>query len=158
MNVFLSLLIFNPLEAVVLFWAAIGDKSKVFRKENIKHFYILGAINFAFQYISDSFSPGITNLFFRYFVGLFLMSFILYFYLNNNISLSKCFISATFNLVSVALIIVILNSIFSHMLWGNNVLLKEEILMNIMIKILQFLFLYVIYFFWRNFLNEKVHQ
>lgn len=57
-NTYLSLLIFNPLEAAVLFLATTGDFRQVFSKRFIKHWFILGSINFVFQSLVKIFSAS----------------------------------------------------------------------------------------------------
>lgn len=157
MNIFLSLLIFNPLEALVLFWAAIGDKSKVFRKENIIHFYILGTINFVFQYLIGNLEPSIINLMIEYLYSIIIASFILKFYIlyfiKINVKLIKCFSSIIFTIVTTMFVVIILSNLTKiELITIPNIFI--ETIVNFIIKILQFLLLLLLLLFFGG-LYEK---
>lgn len=147
MNIFLSLLIFNPLEAVVLFLAAIGDKSKVFRKENIKHFYILGTINFILQYLTWEIKPSLVGLFITHFYSIFISAFILKFYIITFLKINLKFITALFSMlytiVTIMICVIIINLFISFGTDADNIF--EEIATNVLIKLFQFLLLYLFY-------------
>ena len=155
-NTYLSLLIFNPLEAAVLFLAATGDFKLVFSRKFIKHWFILGSINFIFQYLASCLDVGFFQLFFNHINSIIIMSIILKIYNNlvtrMNIKLKECFYSAIFNAITILLGIMIGTKIFDL-----SVVVKSvgsmEIIINLLIKLIQFLLLYI--FFWRIFKNEK---
>lgn len=150
MSIWLSLLLFNPLESVVLFWAAIGDSKEVFKKKNIKHFYILGTINFIFQYFTQEvINPSISTLFLEHFYGLFISGIFLYKYLNvlnYNIKIQNALIASIFNSLTILLIVILFSNFFINIFINLNIL--QEIIVNTMVKIIQFLSLYI--FFRRN--------
>lgn len=146
MNIFLSLLIFNPLEAIVLFWAAIGDKSKVFRKENIKHFYILGTINFYLQYFVENLPPSIINLFLTYFYSILIPAFILKIYflkiMKINIKFLRCFFAMIFTAITILFGIIVVNNFFFNAgIEVTNIYI--EIIVNLFIKFIQLLLLFI---------------
>lgn len=157
-NTYLSLLIFNPLEAAVLFLAATGDFKLVFSRKFIKHWFILGTINFVFQYLCDSFSFSKIHLFLTYFINIFILGIVLYLYIKNfklfnKITIKECLIAAIFNLVTIFIIILIFTQFKNNFISPLNISIVEEILINFLIKILQYLFLYI---FWRK-LYEKFY-
>lgn len=157
MSVWLSLLIFNPLEVMVLFWAVTGDYKMVFKKCNIKHFYIVGSINFVFQYLSELVPTGIFYLISQYFINIVVIAIISYFYLIKNKVVTKfvnCLFSSIFNLITIMIIISFYSLIFDKFLQVQHIELLLEIIVNLVIRIFQFLLLYNIFTFWRI-QNEK---
>lgn len=145
-NTYLSLLIFNPLEAAVLFLAATGDFRQVFSKRFIKHWFILGSINFVFQYLASCLDIGFARLFINHFNSILTITFILYIYMRifikNKILLKICFYSALFNAISAIIGIMIGTNIFGlFVISGSNIVI--EICINFIIKIIQFFILYI---------------
>lgn len=145
MSIWLSLLLFNPLESVVLFWAAIGDSKEVFKKKNIKHFYILGTINFIFQYFFENIKAGIFNLFGQYLLGLFVIPLIFFFYFKK-LSFLNCLLAGFFNLITIMILVIIFSEIFFGALDVENMDLIQEFIINLAIKFFQFLLLYIKFF------------
>lgn len=143
-NTYLSLLIFNPLEAAVLFLAATGDFKLVFSRKFIKHWFILGTINFVFQYLASCLDVGFARLFVNYFNSIFVIGLILKLYLNifinKNFSNKLIFYTVLFNVVTTLFVIMFSQEIISY-----NYTIYEEIIVNFIIKILQFLLLYIFY-------------
>ena len=161
-NTYLSLLIFNPLEAAVLFLAATGDFKLVFSRKFIKHWFVLGTINFVFQYTVNLIPIGIINLLYSYLNSIFLISFVLYYYLNIilKIKINKIniFLATLFNLISVLFILLVTKDFVGFICVPSNFSIIREILVNFVIKIFQFLLLYI---FWRviyeKFCKENVN-
>lgn len=155
-NAYLSLLIFNPLEAAVLFLAATGDFKLVFSRKFIKHWFILGSINFVFQYLASCLDIGFARLFVNHFNSIIVMGIILKLYndfiLKINIKLKRNFYSSCFNAISILFGIMISTKIFDLSVITGSVW-SIEIVINLFIKLIQFLLLYI--FFWRFFKNEK---
>ena len=140
-NTYLSLLIFNPLEAAVLFLAATGDFRQVFSKRFIKHWFILGSINFVFQYLASCLDVGFARLFINHFNSIIIMSCILYIYLNfinKKYNIKYAFLANIFNTTTIFIIIMFFKKIvFKDFDVGT------EIVINLTIKIFQFLLLYL---------------
>ena len=140
-NTYLSLLIFNPLEAAVLFLAATGDFRQVFSKRFIKHWFILGSINFVFQYLASCLDVGFARLFINHFNSIIIMSCILYIYLNfinKKYNIKYAFLANIFNTTTILVIIMFFKKIvFKDFDVGT------EIVINLTIKIFQFLLLYL---------------
>lgn len=148
-NTYLSLLIFNPLEAAVLFLAATGDFKLVFSRKFIKHWFILGTINFVFQSFVKIFSASFLYLFYSYFDSIVIMGLTLYLYIkvaiNKRYNVKLCILSATFNLITILLIIMVVGNIFNNFIVISNLEIIEEIIINFIIKIFQILLLYIFY-------------
>ena len=147
-NTYLSLLIFNPLEAAVLFLAATGDFKLVFSKRFIKHWFILGSINFVFQYTVDFVSIGLVHLFYSYFISIFIMGIILLYYnkiLNLKVNKINNFYSSIFNLITILLGILISSKFTGFFSIPQDASIQREIFVNLTIKIIQFLLLYMYY-------------
>lgn len=140
-NTYLSLLIFNPLEAAVLFLAATGDFKLVFSRKFIKHWFILGSINFVFQYLASCLDIGFARLFINHFNSIVIMSCILYIYLNfinKKYNIKYAFLANIFNTTTILVIIMFFQKIvFKDFDVGT------EIVINLTIKIFQFLLLYL---------------
>lgn len=145
-NTYLSLLIFNPLEAAVLFLAATGDFKLVFSRKFIKHWFILGTINFVFQYLASCLDIGFARLFVNHFNSILIITIILYIYMKifieSKILLKICFYSALFNAISAIVGIMIGTSIFGlFVISGSTTII--EICINFIIKFIQFFILYI---------------
>ena len=145
-NTYLSLLIFNPLEAAVLFLAATGDFKLVFSRKFIKHWFILGIINFVFQYLASCLDIGFARLFVNHFNSILIITIILYIYMKifieSKILLKICFYSALFNAISAIVGIMIGTSIFGlFVISGSTTII--EICINFIIKFIQFFILYI---------------
>lgn len=145
-NTYLSLLIFNPLEAAVLFLAATGDFKLVFSRKFIKHWFILGIINFVFQYLASCLDIGFARLFVNHFNSILIITIILYIYMKifieSKILLKICFYSALFNAISAIVGIMIGTSIFGlFIISGSTTII--EICINFIIKFIQFFILYI---------------
>lgn len=147
-NTYLSLLIFNPLEAAVLFLAATGDFKLVFSRKFIKHWFVLGTINFVFQYTVDFISIGLVHLFYSYFISIFIMGIILLYYnkiINIKIKSINNFYSSTFNLITILLGILLSSKFTGFFSIPQDASIQREIFVNLTIKIIQFLLLYMYY-------------
>lgn len=148
-NTYLSLLIFNPLEAAVLFLAATGDFKLVFSRKFIKHWFILGTINFVFQYTVNLIPIGFLNLFYSYFNSIFIMGVVLFVYFNkvikNKIKFIKIISSTFFNLISILFILLLFSKNIGLFVIPVNAGINIEFLINFTIKIFQFLLLYIFY-------------
>lgn len=143
-NTYLSLLIFNPLEAAVLFLAATGDFKLVFSRKFIKHWFILGSINFVFQYLAFCLDVGFARLFTNHINSIILASIILYIYLKHILKVYKSnlkiVIAALYNAITIIFILIFFENIISY-----NFNIYDEIIVNFIIKVLQFLLLYIFF-------------
>ena len=124
--------------------AATGDFKLVFSRKFIKHWFILGTINFVFQYLASCLDVGFARLFVNYFNSIFVIGLILKLYLNifinKNFSNKLIFYTVLFNIVTTLFVIMFSQEIISY-----NYTIYEEIIVNFIIKILQFLLLYIFY-------------
>ena len=146
-NVYLTLLIFNPLEAAVLLVMALKNFKIVFSKNNIKHLYILGILNYISQYLVGIIPASYLRLFLNFLNSVLIMGCILYCFLNivniKKIKLSRCFLATSFNLVTTAASLILLQDIFGFFAIPSDSFLFREFLINLIIKIIQFLLLYI---------------
>ena len=144
LNIWLSLFIFNPLESIFLLWVALEDKEIVLRKKNIKHFYILGTINFALQYFIENLEPSILNLFLTYIFSIFVSAILLKIYIlkimKMKVKLLRCIIATSFVVFTIMFGVVTLNSLlFKDGVQPENII--TEIIVNLFIKFIQLLIL-----------------
>lgn len=143
-NTYLSLLIFNPLEAAVLFLAATGDFKLVFSRKFIKHWFILGTINFVFQYLASCLDIGFAKLFVNHINSIVLAAVILYIYLKYILKIFKpkfkVLTVALYNAITIIFILIFFENIISY-----NFNIYDEIIVNFIIKVLQFLLLYIFF-------------
>ena len=136
--------------------AATGDFKLVFSRKFIKHWFILGSINFVFQYLASCLDIGFARLFINHFNSIIIMGVILKFYIDFivkiNIKSKRNFYSSSFNAISILLGIMISTKIFDLSVITGSVW-NVEIAINLFIKLIQFLLLYI--FFGGFFKNEK---
>lgn len=97
-----------------------------------------------FQYLASCLDVGFTRLFVNYFNSIFVIGLILKLYLNifinKNFSNKLIFYTVLFNIVTTLFVIMFSQEIISY-----NYTIYEEIIVNFIIKILQFLLLYIFY-------------
>lgn len=146
MNFTMSLLIYNPLEALLLLTACylFRDKSSINTKFNFKkyiiHSYILGFIFLLIQYPMVWIENPVMFFIYNNFIGIIVMSYLLFFYnkkIRNKINLMKCFAIFIIYFISIDFILNLFN--FSYNL---DRALLDEFIINIVFKICQFILLF----------------
>lgn len=163
LNFWLSVLIYNPLEAFILiYFCSIFTEIRI-NKSIIKHCYILGFINLLFQYYTMYITIKSLSFYYDLFIALIISPVILIFYLKffiiKKIKIKLCFYACIFNFLSLYLSVAILNSVKileiwypSYSVYPNSV---SMFITDLIIKILQFLLLYLFkvgdFYYERNF-------
>lgn len=124
--------------------AATGDFKLVFSRKFIKHWFILGTINFVFQYLASCLDIGFARLFINHFNSIVLAAVILYIYLKYILKIFKSKFKvltvALYNAITIIFILIFFENIISY-----NFNIYDEIIVNFIIKILQFLLLYIFF-------------
>ena len=102
-----------------------------------------------FQSLVKIFSASFLYLFYSYFDSIFIMGMTLYLYnkfvVNKKYNIKLCIFSATFNLITILLIVMMAGNIFNNFIVISNLKIIEEIVINFTIKIFQILLLYIFY-------------
>lgn len=149
LNFWLSVLIYNPLEAFILiYFCSIFTEIRI-NKSTIKHCYILGFINLLFQYYTTFLDIEIISFCYDIFVALFLSPLILKNYFSNfvykNIKIDIFIYSCIFNFITIFLCNYIISKFlnFDYSYIGYNCLISE-FFSNCISKFLQFVFLYLL--------------
>lgn len=145
-NTLLNLILYNPLEAllIVLFVYIVSNKS--FKMSKSIFFYIfLGSINFIFQNLTELFNDNMGIFVISLFEALVTLPLILYLYILNfckeKVKLFLCFLAGVFNFITIYIGVYICE-IFSvgQMVFVNKYIdVISELNINITIKIVQFL-------------------
>lgn len=147
MNLWMSLSLYNPLEAFVLLWAchsfnpATRDIKFDFVK-NIKHFYILGAILLAIQYIPFVLPASIISMIFINISTFVLIPIIIYLYVNKN--MWKLNLNLSYLIfVSYAISNMLTILLFDWEMYGEKTF-YFELFSNLILKSIQIMIFYII--------------
>lgn len=150
MNFTLSLIIYNPLEAIVLILFLVSLSREKFKIKNLLSCFVLGAVNLVLQHPDKFIQNEVLIFIYDVFVALVLMSFTSYFaYLlmfKKSISLYKCFLACVFNFITIYIGIyaVQLSGVTDVVFVTRYSNLISEFLINFTIKVIQFVLLIIL--------------
>lgn len=148
-----SLVLYNPLEALVIILICDLFTKRKFKLIDIVHCYVLGAINLMIQYISVFINDSALQLIYNIFVSLILTSIITYLYYNlaikERINLIYAFYALGLQYISVSIAVYILNSIIPNA-YTNVISVKYELITNLCLRIAQIIIIFTIYLIRRN--------
>lgn len=153
MSIVESLLLYNPLEALILILFCDIFTKRNFKRIDIIHFYILGGINLFVQSIKFLFSNLSIIFIYDILVNFIFMCIICYFYYNlfmmkpgNRIRFSLILIPQIFNYCTICFVVYYFNSVFNEVYTFEFNSKFYEFLANITVRILQFLIILIIKF------------
>lgn len=142
MNVPLSLLIYNPIEAytLVLLCDIIIGRKTAFNIKSIPIIYIFGSINFIIQWIPNIFYGSILFVILGLFNGYFIVSFslmLMYKCLSCDVLYRKCILCQLINTIFIVVISSIMKFMFNigDLFYNNNNL--HEFIVNLLIFSMQ---------------------
>lgn len=142
-----SLFLYNVLEVLIimLFCNVLSDNK--FKVEDIKHCYILGAINLSIQYVNLLISNSVFQLLYNLIVMFILMPIIsyLYFYKIHKYNISHCFYSCVFIFITSTILTNIFNNVFNTIFVNVFVNQYYEFIFNISLRAFQLLLIYLLY-------------
>lgn len=149
MNFTLSLIIYNPLEAIVIILFLVSLSREKFKIKNLLSCFILGAVNLILQYPNKFIQNEVLVFIYDVFVALVLMSFTSYFaYLltfKKSISMYKCFLASVFNFVTIYIGIYTVQLLgITDIFFNVEQPLISEFLTNFTIKVIQFVLLIIL--------------
>lgn len=149
MNFTLSLIIYNPLEAIVIILFLVSLSREKFKIKNLLSCFILGAVNLVLQYPNKFIQNEVLVFIYDVFVALVLMSFTSYFaYLltfKKSISMYKCFLASVFNFVTIYIGIYTVQLLgITDIFFNVEQPLISEFLTNFTIKVIQFVLLIIL--------------
>lgn len=151
MSIVESLLLYNPLEALILILFCDIFTKRKFNKIDIVHCYILGGINLFVQSIKFLFSNLSIIFIYDILVNFIFMCIICYFYYNlfmmkpgNRIRFSLILIPQIFNYCTIFFIVYVFNYIFGNVynLGFNSKF--YELFANISLRIMQIIIIFII--------------
>lgn len=150
MSIVESLLLYNPIEALVLILFCDIFTKRKFKKTDIIHCYILGGINLLIQSIKYLFSDT-TTVFIYDIVSVFVIgSMVLYFYyfiiIGCNIKFKYIIMSHVVNYVFTCFIIFFLNYMFNEVYKFGFKSYEYEFLANILLRICEITIFLIIKF------------
>lgn len=138
MNIPLSLLVYNPIEAytLILLCDIISGKRTKFNIKTIPIIYVLGVVNFVIQWIPNFFYGTILFAILGLFNGYFVVSLslkIVYKYLNCEVSHDECILCQFINTIFIVVISSVMKFIFDigDLFYNNNNL--HEFIVNLVI-------------------------
>ena len=149
MNFYLSLLIYNPLEAFILiYFCSIFGNFKL-NKNILKECYILGSINLAVQYMGRNIENDALMFLYDIFISIIVTPILLFIFIrlfHNITDIKLCIFSAIFNFLTLFASLFLLNFIkgIDVIFTGFYSEILHEFLLNIYIKIFQIFILYLL--------------
>lgn len=163
MNLIPSLLIYNPLESLVIVLSLSFVSNICFKfKSIIINSYIIGIINLLFQFIVELTYGMIVYSLLTLVLNFVIMPIFIYNYSVYFIGLRLKFSTVYFVLLcfhfSSIINILLLNGLSIIDVFIEEFIMSQELLMNMFVRIPQFLILGVINFIKRRFKNEKVFK
>ena len=148
MNIPMSFLILNPLEAlVVIMGCDIFTNRKFNISKDIKHVYILGTINLIIQILINLFEVGILSLLLNILVPFIISPYITKIYYNRyigNIKYCNVFIVQAIYMVTTAITIYLFNFIFSNIYITKYVNTLYDLATNLTKSFIQVLIIYTL--------------
>lgn len=142
MNIPLSLLIYNPLEAytLVLLCDIITGRKTIFNIKSVPIIYIFGFINFIIQWIPNLFYGSILFAILGLFNGYFVVSFslmLMYKYLSCHVLYRECILCQLINTIFIVVISSVMKFTFNigDLFYNNNNL--HEFIVNLLIFSMQ---------------------
>lgn len=165
MNFILNLLIFNPLEAIILVLFINSLSKEKFKVKNLLHCFVLGAVNLLVQYLNIFIKNDIMIFVYDILVALILMPFILYAFViniyNKPIKISLCFAACLFNFITICLGIRFTSYFDTFEIWFNSSNIFPRIIdmiyVDSIIKFVQFIILFI-FIKGVRFYHEKVFK
>lgn len=161
MNLVPSLLIYNPLEAlvIILLLSFVSNKRLRF-KSVIINSYILGTINLIFQFIIELNYGTLIYSMLTTLLQFIILPYILYIYcsfvMSIKINFLKVYIIRILFSFSTLLIILLLNKLCVFNIFINCFGICEELLLNLSVRVSQFIILGVMNFIKRRYNNERI--
>lgn len=148
MNIPISFLILNPLEAlVVIMGCDIFTNRKFNISKDIKHVYILGTINLIIQILINLFEVGILSLLLNILVPFIISSYITKVYYSKclcNIKYWEAFITQALYMITTSIIIYIFEGFDSNIYTVNYINLNYEIIINILKTVFQIILIFIL--------------
>ena len=155
MNIPMSFLILNPLEAlVVIMGCDIFTNRKFNISKDIKHIYILGTINLIVQIFLHSFKSDILGLLLNIFVPFVISPYITKTYYNKylgEVKYLQVFVVQAFYMITMALIISLFNLIFDEIYITEYINTVYDLSTNLTKSFIQVLIIFIL----RRIKNEK---
>lgn len=150
MSIVESLLLYNPLEALVLILFCDIFTKRKFKKTDIIHCYILGGLNLFVQSIRYLFSDPMFLLVYDVIVvfifGFILLYFYYFLFIGVCIKLRVVLFSHIFNYITICFVMFLFNIIFNNVYNSGFSSKIYELLANLSLRILQVVCLFIIKF------------
>lgn len=143
-----SLFLYNVLEAlVIILFCNLLNNSK-FKIGDIKHCFILGAVNLAIQYINLLISNAIFQLLYNLGVMFILMPIISFLYFRFTIrkyNILYCFLACVFIFITSVILTSIFNNIFGIVFINTFINKYYDFIFNIVLRVFEILLIYLLY-------------
>ena len=152
MNFYLNLIIFNPLEALLLIlFVSLSEKDKINIKK-LPYCFVLGCINLLLQETGNLINNNMYKVVYDVIVSIVFLSFTLQYVYgmlsNKPIRPSRYFYSCLFNYISLFISVIIIDYFTKLEIWfptsENLPSVYNMIVVDVLIKILQFIMLFII--------------
>lgn len=151
MNFILNLVIYNPLESLILIsFVAFLNKEK-FKIKNMFECFLLGAVNLFLQYPGQFIDNSVITLTYDVLINNVFLAITLYFayyyIFNNSPKIYKCFYACIFNYTSLGIAIYLVDTFSTFEVWFPTTQqlpsITNMISVDIIVKLLQFLMLFI---------------
>lgn len=141
MSLLNSLLLYNPLESLVLVLFCNIAINRLFNKKDFIFCYLLGSVNLFFQYFSTMIISKSISFIIDYLVVFVCMPIILYILydklISEKIRFSICFKAIIYSFVTMSVSIFILNSVFSNAYSFGCINSNYEFIYNALVRLIQ---------------------
>lgn len=146
MNILISLLLYNPLEALLLIRFCDVLTKRTFKLSDLISCYILGTVNLIFQNFRTTFSNPVYILIYDMFVMFIPMILLLFIYYNNvviyrhsvkRITVMNVFMIQIINFITTSLVVNFFNYVFGNIFTFRYVNNYYEFIINICLRIFQ---------------------
>ena len=148
MNIPISFLILNPLEAlVVIMGCDIFTNRKFNISKDIKHIYILGTINLIIQILINLFEIGILSLVLNILIPFIISPYVIKIYYNkflDNIKYWNVFIVQAIYMITTSIIVYLFEGFSSTIYTVNYINLNYEMGINICKTVLQIILIFIL--------------
>lgn len=142
-----SLILYNPLEVLVIILFCNVLENKKFEMKMLKYCYILGTIFLFIQYINLYIPNLILQFIYNVIVTLVIMPIVAYKYFKHiyKYKLLSCFYSLIFIFISSMLLTQIFNILFGEIFTNVFINCEYEFIFNIILRVVQFLLIFILY-------------
>lgn len=143
-----SLFLYNVLEVLIIILFCNLLSNDGFNINDIKHCFILGAINLAIQYVNLLISNAIFQLLYNLgvmFVLMPIISFLYFRFTTHKYNIQYCFLACVFIFITSVILTNIFNNVFGTVFIDTFINEYYDFIFNIILRVFEILLIYLLY-------------